>query len=102
MFQDLEAAKEDYIHTTFKLQKEQKILLPKIVRTFVKESGLSPAGFMELIEDLMPDFVRKSIAQHQSGKFWKGIEWIPHNFTFRYLLSKEFSQAMPCPHKFQR
>ncbi|XP_057493867.1 uncharacterized protein LOC130779286 [Actinidia eriantha] len=92
VFQDLEAAKEDYIHTTFKIQKEQKILLPKIVHTFVKESGLCPAGFVELIEDLMPDFLSKAVEQHQHGKFWKRIEWIPHNFTFRYLLSKELAK----------
>ncbi|XP_058214045.1 uncharacterized protein LOC131325673 isoform X2 [Rhododendron vialii] len=89
VFQELEAAKEDYIQTTFKVNKEQKILLPKIVDCFAKDSSLSPAGFIEMIEHFMPSSFTKSILQ---GKFLKRIEWIPHDFTFRYLISKELAK----------
>ncbi|GFS41191.1 electron transporter, putative [Actinidia rufa] len=59
-------------------------------------AGLCPAGFAELIEDLMPNFLRKRVENHKHGKFWKRIEWIPHNFVFRYLLSKSWpSDIMP-------
>ncbi|KAL7206627.1 hypothetical protein ACSBR2_019361 [Camellia fascicularis] len=89
VFQELEAAKEDYIHTTFAIQREQKILLPKLVDSFAKDSGLCPAGFVEMVEHSMPGFIEKSV---QQGKLWKRIEWIPHNFTFRYLLSEELTK----------
>ncbi|GMP38078.1 hypothetical protein CsSME_00009472 [Camellia sinensis var. sinensis] len=89
VFQELEAAKEDYIHTTFAIQREQKILLPKLVDSFAKDLGLCPAGFVEMVEHSMPGFIEKSV---QQGKLWKRIEWIPHNFTFRYLLSKELTK----------
>lgn len=89
VFQELEAAKEDYIQTSFKVNKEQKILLPKIVERFAKDLGLSPAGFIKMIEHFMPDSFTKSIMQ---GKILKRIEWIPHDFTFRYLISTELAK----------
>ncbi|KAH7517889.1 hypothetical protein FEM48_Zijuj09G0112000 [Ziziphus jujuba var. spinosa] len=89
VFEELETAKEEYIQSTLILHKEQKILLPKIVECFAKDSGMCSVGLAEMIERLMPDYRRKSIQQCQHKKNWKGIEWIPHNFTFQYLLSKE-------------
>lgn len=89
VFQELEAAKEDYIQTTFKVNKEQKILLPKMVDSFAKHLGSSPASFIEMIEHVLPDSLRKSVDQ---GKLLKRIEWIPHDFTFRYLISKELAK----------
>lgn len=89
VFEELETAKHEYIQSTFLVHKEQKILLPKIVESFAKDTGLCSADLMEMIEHFMPDFQRKSNQPFQHKRTWKGIEWIPHNFTFRYLLSKE-------------
>ncbi|GAV67121.1 DUF547 domain-containing protein/Lzipper-MIP1 domain-containing protein [Cephalotus follicularis] len=89
VFQDLEGAKEEYIQSNFTLNKEQKLLLPKIVETFAKDSDLHPVALMEMIEHLMPDSLRKNIQRHRHKKIGKIIEWIPHNFAFCYLLSTE-------------
>ncbi|KAI3462796.1 hypothetical protein Pfo_019459 [Paulownia fortunei] len=79
VFQELEAAKKDYIRATFGIRKDQKILLPKIVEYFSKDSGLCSAGIMEIIQQSLPDSLRKSIKKHQLGKSRKNIEWAPHN-----------------------
>ncbi|EEF40076.1 uncharacterized protein LOC8260588 isoform X2 [Ricinus communis] len=89
VFQELEAAKEEYLRATFGVRKDQKILLPKIVESFTKDSGLCQAGLIEMIQQTLPESLRKSIKKCQLGKSRKIIEWIPHNFTFRYLISKE-------------
>ncbi|PRQ23516.1 putative ternary complex factor MIP1, leucine-zipper [Rosa chinensis] len=89
VFEELETAKEEYIQSTFLLHKEQKILLPKIVESFAKDSGLCSAGLVEMIERLLPNSERKSNPQCQQRRIWKAIDWIPHNFTFRYLIPKE-------------
>ncbi|KAL5855755.1 hypothetical protein ACOSQ4_005557 [Xanthoceras sorbifolium] len=91
VFQDLETAKEEYIQSNFSVSKEHKILLPKIVESFAKDSDTCPAGLLETIEHFMPDSLRKNIQQCQHKKSGKSIEWTPHNFTFRYLLSKELA-----------
>ncbi|XP_062156770.1 uncharacterized protein LOC133864448 isoform X2 [Alnus glutinosa] len=89
VFQELEAAKEEYIRATFGVSKNHKILLPKIVESFVKDSGLCPAGVIEMIQLSLPESLKKSVKKCQLGKSRKTIEWVPHNFTFRYLISKE-------------
>ncbi|KAM7251226.1 hypothetical protein ACFE04_023109 [Oxalis oulophora] len=88
VFQDLEAAKEEYIQSTFGLlnNKEEKMALPKIVESFIKDSELCPAGLNEMIEDIIPYSLRNK--KKRNGK---NIEWIPHNFTFQYLLSRELA-----------
>ncbi|XAR73922.1 hypothetical protein NMG60_11008052 [Bertholletia excelsa] len=89
VLQELEVAKEEYIRATFGVRKDQKILLPKIVESFAKDSGLCPADLLEMIQQCLPESGRKSIKKCQSGKSRKCVEWVPYNFTFRYLISKE-------------
>ena len=91
IFEDLEAAKEEYIQSTLVVHKEKKLHLPKLVEYFAKDSDLCSAGLVDMIEHLLPNSWRKSSQQCQHRKSSKTIEWIPHNFTFRYLLSKELA-----------
>ncbi|KAK6152676.1 hypothetical protein DH2020_012315 [Rehmannia glutinosa] len=92
VFQELEAAKNDYIRATFGIQKDHKILLPKIVEYFSKDSGLCPAEIIEMIQQPLPDSLRKSFKKLQLGKSHKNIEWAPHNFAFRYLILKDLGK----------
>ena len=89
VLQELEVAKEEYIRATFGVRKDQKIIFPKLVESFVKDSGLCPAGTMEMIQKSLPESLRKSVKKCDLAKSKKSIEWIPHNFTFRYLIPKE-------------
>ncbi|KHG19513.1 hypothetical protein F383_24073 [Gossypium arboreum] len=89
VFQELETAKEEYIRATFGVRKDQKILLPKIIESFAKDSSLDSVGIIEMVEYALPQSLRRSIRKCQLGKSRKNIAWIPRNFTFRYLISKE-------------
>ncbi|KAI7738899.1 hypothetical protein M8C21_009855 [Ambrosia artemisiifolia] len=89
VIQELETAKEEFVRATFGVAKDHKILLPKIVESFAKDSGLCAAGVMEMIQHCLPEPIKKNIKKHQSPKSRKMIEWVPHNFGFRYLICKE-------------
>ncbi|KAH6832149.1 electron transporter [Perilla frutescens var. hirtella] len=89
VFQELEAAKDDYIRATFGVRKDHKILLPKLFESFAKDSGLRPDGILEMIQHSLPDSLRRTIKKCQQTKTRKNIEWVPHNFAFRYLILKE-------------
>lgn len=100
VFQELEVAKEEYIQSNVKLHKEQRLLVPKNVEHYMKEMGLYPAGIAEVVDYSMLDSLRKNFQKPQHGKLWKKIEWIPHIFTFRFLLSYElikWSQHLQFP-----
>ncbi|PIA52455.1 hypothetical protein AQUCO_01000377v1 [Aquilegia coerulea] len=87
--QELESAKEEYLRANFGIRKKQKILLPKVLESFAKDAGLSPMGVVEMIQKSMPENLRKSLQRYLKGRTQKSIEWLPHNFAFRYLISKE-------------
>ncbi|XP_021718547.1 uncharacterized protein LOC110686236 [Chenopodium quinoa] len=90
VLQDLESAKDEYIRATFGVRKDQKVVLPKVVEAYAKDTGLCSAGIVEMIQQSLPDPLKKSLKKCQSGKSRKSIiEWMPHNFTFRYLISRE-------------
>jgi hypothetical protein len=87
--EELESAKEEYIRATFGVRKDHKILLPKIVESFTKDSGFSTASIMKMLQECLPQSFHKNIDKCQQVKSRKIIEWVPHNFAFRYLVSKE-------------
>ncbi|XP_057769971.1 uncharacterized protein LOC130989852 [Salvia miltiorrhiza] len=94
VFQELEAAKEDYIRATFGVRKDHKILLPKLVESFAKDSGLRHGDVLEMIQHSLPDSLRRSIKKcQQQAKTRKNVvEWVAHNFSFRYLILKDLTK----------
>ncbi|KAJ9135561.1 hypothetical protein P3X46_032731 [Hevea brasiliensis] len=92
VFEDLETAKEEYIQSNLIIRQDKKLHLPKLVECFAKELDLCPDGLLDMIEHLLTNSLRKSIHDCQHGKSGKSIEWIHHNFAFRYLISKELVQ----------
>ncbi|KAL1212179.1 hypothetical protein V5N11_001432 [Cardamine amara subsp. amara] len=90
IYQELETAKEEYIRATFGVKKYQKLVLPKIIESFSKDSSLSQAALMEMIQECLPETMKKTIKKLNSGRSRKSIvEWTPHSFVFRYLISRE-------------
>ncbi|XP_077233573.1 uncharacterized protein LOC143875872 isoform X2 [Tasmannia lanceolata] len=92
VFQELEVAKEGYIQVTITISKEQKIVLPKILESFAKDSSLSSRTVGDVIQHHLPVTLLNTLQQCQQGRPQKNIEWVPHNFSFRYLLSKELAK----------
>ncbi|XP_010417116.1 PREDICTED: uncharacterized protein LOC104702894 [Camelina sativa] len=90
IYQELETSKEEYIRAMFGVKKDQKLVLPKIIESFSKDSGLSQAALMEMIQECLPETMKKTIKKLNSGRSRKSIiEWTPHSFVFRYLISRE-------------
>ncbi|KAJ0963376.1 hypothetical protein J5N97_028498 [Dioscorea zingiberensis] len=90
LYQQLEAAKEEYIRAAIGIQNKQKIILPKIVDYYAKDRGLNSLGLVDMIQRYLPDNLRKALRKFKPGRtHHKIIEWIPHDLTFRYLLSRE-------------
>lgn len=91
VLEELESAKEEYIQSTISVTKEHRILVPKIVDLFAKNTRLGVSGFMDMVKNYLPDSERKIIQEFQSKASWKGIDFTPHNFTFNYLISKDLT-----------
>ncbi|KAL9231619.1 hypothetical protein vseg_006821 [Gypsophila vaccaria] len=93
VYQELIAARGDYILSNYRVNRGQnKILLPKIVETYAKDSGLHPQDFRAILDHILPVDMRKSMDRRYNWltKGHKGIGWIPHDFSFRYQLQKDY------------
>lgn len=89
--EELEVAKVDYILSNLRTRKGQRILLPKIVESFAKDSCLCLEDLEDIVERVRLNGRRNDIQHRQRRKYWKSIGWIPHNFNFMFLLSKELA-----------
>ncbi|KAG0467185.1 hypothetical protein HPP92_018765 [Vanilla planifolia] len=87
--QQLEVAKEEYIRATIGIQKEQKILLPKLIEAYAKYSCSSSCSIVDMIQRHLPETLRVAVQRCQRGRSQKIIEWVPHSSSFRYLLTRE-------------
>lgn len=89
---ELKAAREEYLQSNISFQKD-KVLIPKLVQNYAKTSGLIPEDLLGIV--LCSSDGSDSSAQvqqsRQKRKTSKSVEWIPHNFSFRYLLSSELA-----------
>lgn len=89
VFQDLIAARAEYILNNYTFHKEQnKIILPKILDIYAKDARMHPADFIEIIEQILPEDHHRNRTR-KSCKKRGNTAWIPHDFSFRYQLSRD-------------
>ncbi|XP_020526387.1 uncharacterized protein LOC18439621 isoform X1 [Amborella trichopoda] len=95
IFQELEVAKDEYIQATVNIQNETRILLPKILDNFSRDASVSLPDLLQMIHGCLPE--TKQISMHKliQGKPHQSIEWVPYNFSFRYLVSRELAKVVP-------
>ena len=91
VLQQLQAAKEEYIRATVGIKNEEKILLPKVIDSYAKDINLSTQGLLDMIKRHLPETLGMAMQRCQQGKSHRIIEWVPYNFVFRYLLSRELA-----------
>ncbi|KAG1341791.1 hypothetical protein COCNU_05G000200 [Cocos nucifera] len=91
LFQQLGVAKEEYVQVNVGTRKEQTILLPKVIDTFAKDSNLSEQVLLDMIQCYLPETLRMVVQRWQQKRSSRIIEWVPHNCSFRYLLSRELT-----------
>ncbi|KAJ3674046.1 hypothetical protein LUZ60_006038 [Juncus effusus] len=89
LYNQLETAKEEYIISKIQIQKENKILLPRLIESYVKDAGLNIQETLEMVERYLPQSLRAVLQNCKQEKFRKVLEWAPHDFTFRYVISRE-------------
>ncbi|CAF2114081.1 unnamed protein product [Brassica napus] len=87
IYQELETAKEEYSSATFGVKKDQKLVLPKIIESLRKDSGLNQAALVEMIQECLPETIIKRNFALRSRK--SIVEWTPHSFAFRHLIARE-------------
>ncbi|CAN7112090.1 unnamed protein product [Brassica rapa subsp. narinosa] len=84
---ELECGKEEYVRSNVGISKDNKILLPKLVELYAKDTELCHVGIHDMIANHLPCDARNNIHQcvnKKHGRFT--IDWVAHDFRFRLLL----------------
>ncbi|KAG2317609.1 hypothetical protein Bca52824_020731 [Brassica carinata] len=84
---ELECGKEEYVRSNVAISKDNKILLPKLVELYAKDTELCHVGIHDMIVNHIPCDARNKIQQcvnKKHGRFT--IDWVAHDFRFRLLL----------------
>ncbi|KAK4781422.1 hypothetical protein SAY86_015524 [Trapa natans] len=92
IFLDLKAAKEEFIEANVYINKETKIILPRILHYFAKDTALQMPRLMETVNECLSEVKQKAIKPLlKGGKLDKCIQWLPENPTFRYVFYGELA-----------
>lgn len=84
---ELECGKEEYVRSNLGISKDNKILLPKLVELYAKDTELCHVGIHDMIVNHMPCDARNKIQQcvnKKHGRFT--VDWVAHDFRFMLLL----------------
>lgn len=104
LFQQLEAAKEEYIRANVGVRGrgQHKVILPKALELYARDAGLGAQEVVAAVECHLPEGLRDAVRRSQQGGRARGrgvggggVEWRPHNLAFRYLLAKELVGGSP-------
>ncbi|RZR92959.1 hypothetical protein BHM03_00021373 [Ensete ventricosum] len=61
LYQQLEAAKEEFIRATVRIRKEHKIVMPKVVDMYAKDMKLSSEALLDMVHHHLCETLRKSM-----------------------------------------
>ncbi|EEF52940.1 uncharacterized protein LOC8269966 [Ricinus communis] len=86
IFQELKAAKEEFIKASIYIHKEGKIFLPKILSYFAKDMSMDMYGLLEAISGCLTEVQQKAMRRCMRRKVNKYIHWLPRSSTFRYVI----------------
>jgi hypothetical protein len=98
LFQQLEAAKEEYIRATVGVRPPEhqhrhrggRVVLPKLVEAYARDVGLSPERLLDAAQRCLPESVRAAVQRcRQQQQTAAVVEWAPHRQSFRYLLARD-------------
>lgn len=95
VFQQLEAAKEEFIRANVGVSGSgRRVLLPKVLDSYAKDAGLGAGDLLRVVESCLPESLRA--ARQQGRPRGGGVEWRPHNMAFRYVLARELVGSPAC------
>ncbi|XP_019096871.1 PREDICTED: uncharacterized protein LOC104765756 [Camelina sativa] len=84
---ELECGREEYVTSNLGISKDNKILLPKLVELYAKDTELCNVGVLDMIGNFLPCEARDRIQQCRNKKHGRfSIDWVAHDFRFGLLL----------------
>uniref|UniRef100_A0A6V7QS70 DUF547 domain-containing protein n=1 Tax=Ananas comosus var. bracteatus TaxID=296719 RepID=A0A6V7QS70_ANACO len=92
IYQELELAKTEFIQGNVTIRKRTKIVLPKILYYYAKDTNLELCDIVDMVCKCMPETRQRAIEQCLREKIDKCIEWLPYNSAFTYVVYRDLAE----------
>ncbi|XP_010539080.1 PREDICTED: uncharacterized protein LOC104813214 isoform X2 [Tarenaya hassleriana] len=86
IFQELKRAREEFIRRNIQFENEARILLPKILYNYAKDSSLDMDGLLDSIAGCLPDTQQKAMRRIVKGRQERCVRWLNQDPSFRYVI----------------
>ncbi|KAH7423610.1 hypothetical protein KP509_12G063900 [Ceratopteris richardii] len=94
----LETAMKEYLQASIGFQNSRKIYLPKILEWYMKEASLSHSYLLDWVAQYVNEQEKENIRRCIHSKPHRTathcIEWMPYNFSFRYILHRDVTSRV--------
>jgi hypothetical protein len=89
IFQELRQARDSYIQTSVGFEKETKILLPKIIYNYAKDTSLDMGELFSTVSECLMESQRTAMRRIVNKKQERCIRWVHDESKFRYVIHSE-------------
>lgn len=99
--EELETSMREYLQASIGFHNSKKILLPKVLEWYTREASLSSSSLLDWVAQYVSEEDKESIRSCIHSKPHKSathcIEWVPYNFSFRYILHRDLTSTRSTP-----
>ncbi|MCO5568200.1 hypothetical protein L7F22_021896 [Adiantum nelumboides] len=96
VYQELDAAKREFLQANIIVRKDNKVLMPRVLEAFARESSMSTLHLLEWACENVSEHQRRELRICMKVRsFNRCIEWTPYNFNFRYLFVRDLARWFP-------
>ncbi|CAA7024393.1 unnamed protein product [Microthlaspi erraticum] len=89
IFQELRQARDGFIKTSVGFEMDKRVLLPKIVYNYAKDTSLDMAELLNTISECLTDTQRTKMRRVVKKRQDRCIYWMKHDSSFRYIIHWE-------------
>uniref|UniRef100_A0A1J3HNQ5 DUF547 domain-containing protein n=2 Tax=Noccaea caerulescens TaxID=107243 RepID=A0A1J3HNQ5_NOCCA len=89
IFQELRQARDGFVQKSFGFEKDTRVLLPKIIHNYAKDTSLDMAELFNTITECLTDTQIIKMRSVVKKKQDRCIYWIKHDSSFRYIIHWE-------------
>lgn len=98
VYDELETAKREFLQASIGIQNYRKVLLPRILERYVKETSMSSTNLLhwvsENVDKQLKSAIQKCIERKPQAKSAQCIEWLQYNGSFRYIFARDLAVGL--------
>lgn len=98
VYNELEMAKQDFLLASIGTQNSKKVLLPKLLEWYAKETAIGSGSLVgwvcQNVDEIQREAINKCVERKPHKMPTHCIEWLQYNSNFRYIFSRDLAVGL--------